>query len=71
MRIRPRSPYEGLTYPRRQPPTRSANRNASDNRLFDFRTLRVDFVNIICAYYTSIWGTPPITELEIPSSENS
>ena len=26
MRIRPRSPYEGLTSPRRQPPTRSANR---------------------------------------------
>ena len=27
--IRPRSPYEGLTFPRRQPPTRSGNRIAS------------------------------------------
>jgi hypothetical protein len=31
MRIRPRSPYEGLNSPRRQTRTRSVNRNASDS----------------------------------------
>jgi hypothetical protein len=43
MRIRPRSPYGGLTPPSRQPPTRSANRIAS---LISDRLLHVSFRRI-------------------------
>ena len=58
MHIRPRSPYEGLTSPRRQPPTRSANRNAcfpwgKSLAFRDFSSLRTHFqaLRIITSRY--------------------
>jgi hypothetical protein len=53
MRIRPRSPYEGLTSPRRQPPTRFANRNAcfplgKSLAFRDFLSLRTHFWAAFC-----------------------